>query len=411
MNPQEDWDVCTGMIGKSMQSVACWVVNAFSTTPGYSLRITELETAMPSMALHLPEFTKVQDEIADLEATTTNVAEFVRVVTSLQTVIPQMRPGYCKSITEDLKRKTMIVLQPLEKVNNISGFEFPNELKMLSALANKWMKLEPSECAFSQAAVEANRLISAHDAADLKDSLVSLSVSHMHAPFDRAIRAELEKKVEVTNGVDLTSNAESMQDLIKPYLKLVVTPPSDDDNGSVTKSIDLIGGGASSAGLATLSRTCTYQKKKYQLAEVSKTWNSLGDSMEARLTAETSRDAFQKLRKAVQTLAVADSLLGTPDNDIDEDLFDPTVLAAGQALSSEIRDAMLEGMRNKASEFYNTAKDKIMVGTDGRVWHAGTKTFDSVIKQASKLLCIPANNNMKPLIREFKKVYTMYQNH
>ena len=56
MNPQEDWDVCTGMIGKSMQSVACWVVNAFSTTPGYSLRITELETAMPSMALHLPEF-------------------------------------------------------------------------------------------------------------------------------------------------------------------------------------------------------------------------------------------------------------------------------------------------------------------------------------------------------------------
>ena len=294
---KDEWKACVSLIGKHVQSVSCWVANAFSTSEGYSLRLNELTDFMPRMLLVKEEYDKVVELIGEIDTTLEQANHHVLLAGSFLNVSNSMRPGYCDKATAEFKQKALKVLTFLDTLSPAGDVSETAAINALSALANAWMKIDPGESAFAQASVQANRLSSAAGASGMKDNLMKMAQAHIAEPYDMAVRAELQQKIELTNGVNLESHKRVIEDSIVPYLRVIEQPPKGRTAEDMYTSLDLVSELCKGVGLPILARTCEYRKKSLSVQQAIQNWNGLGDSMEARLQAKEKAEKIEKENK------------------------------------------------------------------------------------------------------------------
>ena len=103
-------------------------------------------------------------------------------------------------------------------------------------------------------------------------------------------------------------------------------------------------------------------------------------------------------------MEAACALLLTPENDVEGAFVDPGVLDGGQRLRDEVCEALRAELVVAGEHWCKVLADKVMVAAEGAVWHAGLKTLDAVLKEASKTLAVAENRDLKAVLKSYKSV-------
>ena len=118
-----------------------------------------------------------------------------------------------------------------------------------------------------------------------------------------------------------------------------------------------------------------------------------------------AKHTYTKVRAAVQIMTVEHEKVVNGTQEIIEQFNVLAVITDAQNLRDRIcaglRDICIKALVNPKAELDKKIHDETQAN---RLWHSGAKTFDQVMKQAVKLLVVPANADMKKLLTYYKKV-------